>query len=439
MSQSLRFSSLALFALSTGCSDLWTTYQIEENVPPAEDMASVETCKTPGKAFLREGSVYTACCESSQNDGTDASHIQATFSEALGPNGPASPTIKFSCTNKDIYFSRAHSENTAIAPITKNTTVEGGRNVFIGGGSFRFFRVLGDTTNPASNGSLYLQDLVLQYGVAKDYPEKFPHGFDPATNPPTRDKFGLGGAILASGEVKLERVGIRDSKAEGAEGACGGAIFISGAKLTLINTILYQNKTRLTQTFTGYNSCHLSGAAIKSVNSGLDISYSSIVRNDNLGETSTKRGIIDIIATNQSTAQVAVSITNSLLINYQISLLQSNISATLNCSNGRQITWAYSQTATSTVLDKIWNGPHGGSCNPSYTIGPNPAKATLATAIANPFSGPSPAFITLNADTDKTIFDMLQWKADNSFDYYGVKRDSARGNALPGAVFTKQR
>lgn len=442
MSQSLRFSSLALFALSTGCSDLWTTYQIEENVPEQADLASAQTCANLDTAYTKTGTEYTVCCDTG-DDRLNANNTKTTFTVAQREQGSA--TIKLTCIPKTIEFvdEAEIGSATALPEITKTIVVEGGGHTLLAKNNLRFFRVSKSSATTPKVGSLTLRNLILDGGFAKNHPVDFPHGFDLATNPPEASNFALGGSILASGDVTLEQVGIQNSKAQGADnmvgGAAGGAIFIAGATLTLNNAILDQNKVALINDSVPKddNYCHLSGAAIKAVNSTVKISHSTIVRNENTGGLPARpRGIIDIIVNKNARTIPEVILETSNILNYRFYNVASYASVTFYCSSGAQMKWTESNTKSSTVIDKILNDPYGGSACNFSSLSDNPSTVQKVTSF-NAFPSSSASSITQDSSIDDLIINALKWKADGSTDYYNVTRGPTSSFGMPGAVFRK--
>lgn len=304
---SKKFSSCcALLVSLCGCSDLWSTYQVVDNADLSTnepDLPTTETnpCDKPDLVYYKEDTTkdttYTVCC-GPDNEATTASNTAATIKQAQFETAQTTPiTITFNCEWKTIYFSPSDTMGTALPEITRDVTVEGKKNTFNGSGTSRLFRV-------GRSGKLTLQDLFIENGKAVQN-----GGFAcPNSGATATDKCALGGAILSIGELTLERVSIKGSKAYHTSEALGGAIFSAGSYLAIKNSILYGNRADTA-------GC---GSAIYSVNTNtVQIDYSTITGNKNgttgLAGATTFRRIPNI---NGDYPDSKVYINNSILVNH---------------------------------------------------------------------------------------------------------------------------
>lgn len=419
--------SLVAFALS-GCSDLWNTYQVVDNISDMgiPDLVTPLPC-TSGEAFVMENdSTYLACCgypDPVQN----ASNIQTTFKESQKSALASSTqvTIKFSCAGATIGLSQpdaAGVSKTAFVPITRKTLVEGGGTVLDANGVQRFFAV-------DRMGELQLRDLRLLNGKAVDYPAGFETPFGNFTSGAAA---ALGGSILALGSVNLDRVAIIGSAAENSTRAHGGAIFIGGAALTISNSIFYKNRTSAESGVIASSTTPIGGAAMTVINTPLSLVSSSVIDNINKSaNTLEAKGIIEILSLRSGTPTPA-KFEKNIILNYALQQAPSNYSLVASCAVGAIIN---GQLGVTNVIEKYKDAQGGCGTWITATL-PNPTSILGAPVFTfnNPVQMSRPGSITNVPSVDDAMKNAAKWTSNGELDFFGIARPVG-SLCMPGAVY----
>jgi hypothetical protein len=419
-------------AFSLGCSDFWETHQIIENVDggsvDSPDLAPAPLCPE-GKAYYTEAdnSIYVACCSgpvASQN----ASNIQTTFRDSqtatLASSVPV--TIKFSCAGASIGFSTpdpTQATKTIFATIARTTLVEGQGTTLNAFGKGRFFVVKPGT-------ELELRSLRLTGGKAVDFPQSFDAQLAVGIT-----NAALGGSILSAGTVTLDRVAITDSLAGSNVRSHGGAIYIVGGPLTVRNSILTKNRTADEQGNALAANVPSGGAAITAVNSNVNISYSTIILNENASmNTGSAKGVVEIF-NNRGATGSTVSIEKNILVNYMVSQKSVNFNPIANYSVAVQcdgMAVLNGSIAVTNVMDK-YKDLMGSCIKIQLPNLPNPGALTSQPAFHDPLLKPRPAAITTTQAMDDSFVSAASLKSNGELDYFGQARP-VQALCMPGAV-----
>lgn len=425
--------ALASMALLFGCSDLWTKYTVIDPNAAQDGGGTLADAATPGctpdRAYVQNGDTFTTCCYVSDSE-LSGNNVYKTIRDAQQQN-IANPTIIIGCPEprelpvQTLASSTNLGEESALPIIDRNVTIEGNKCSLNALGKNRHFLV-------RRSGSLTLKNIKLLNGMAVSNPAAST-GWPPSmADSLTSTDGACGGAVLTFGPLTLENSIITESKSVNRQKARGGAICIAGpetvsnVKLTLKNSLLYNNEASVIET-----TNPAEGAAAYVFNASVELVHATILKNLNTTKNNQTPRSAALQIFNRTTKQTFVA-TNSLVINSSAWSTNPNLSANYAFS----AKCVYDSIDKLVYDDKLWDTDcNAGTVAAGYrsnifTTIPINADWPLPSGTQNQIS-PGGAW-----DSTMRTYSDLATCGNAGIDYFGNKRPSS--GCMPGAVEPRQ-